>query len=85
MAGFNNYLLYSYHRPRPGDKIWISYKNLSDDDDQCGGGDNKLFKLGHGWRPPRGGERAQRDTAPKLIVIHFAKIQNWGGCCDDLW
>ena len=31
----------------------------------------------HGWRP-RGGGRAQRDTA--LIANHFAKIQNWGSC-----
>ena len=38
--------------------------------------------LADGWRPPRGGERAQRDTAPKLIVIDFAAIQNWGTC---LW
>ena len=29
---------------------------------------------------PRGGERAQSDTAPKLIVIDFAEIQNWGRC-----
>ena len=34
----------------------------------------------HGWRPPRGGGRAQRDTALKLIASHFAKIQNWGSC-----
>ena len=33
----------------------------------------------HGWRP-RGGKRAQRDTAPKVIVIDFAEIQNWGRC-----
>ena len=30
--------------------------------------------------PPRGCELAQRDSALKLIVIHFAKIQNWGRC-----
>ena len=36
--------------------------------------------LARGWRPPRGGKRAQRDSALKLIVIHFAKIQNWGRC-----
>ena len=29
--------------------------------------------LAHGWRPPRCGERAQRDTAPKVIVINFAR------------
>ena len=39
-----------------------------------------MMMLAHGWRPPRGGKRAQRDTALKLIVIHFAKIQNWGRC-----
>ena len=37
-----------------------------------------MMMLAHGWRPPRGGERAQRDTAPKAIVIDFAEIQNWG-------
>ena len=36
--------------------------------------------LAHGWIPPRGAKRAQRDAALKLIVIHFAKIQNWGRC-----
>ena len=35
--------------------------------------------LAHGWRP-HGGQRTQRDTAPKLIVIDFAEIQNWGRC-----
>ena len=29
---------------------------------------------------PRGGERAQRDTAPMLIVIDFVENQNWGRC-----
>ena len=33
-----------------------------------------------GWRPPCGGERAQRDSALKLIAIHLAEIQNWGKC-----
>ena len=42
-----------------------------DDDDE----------LAHGWRPPRGGKRAQRDnyretTTLKLIVICVAEIQN---------
>ena len=37
-----------------------------------------IMMLGHGWRPPRGGEQAQRDTAPKMIVIDFAEIQNRG-------
>ena len=40
----------------------------------------RITELAHGWRPPRGGKRAQRDSALKLIVIHFAKIQNWGRC-----
>ena len=39
-----------------------------------------MMMLAHGWRLPRGGKRAQRDSALKLIVIHFAKIQNWGRC-----
>ena len=39
-----------------------------------------MLILAHGWRPPRGGKRAQRDSVLKLIVIHFAKIQNWGRC-----
>ena len=37
-----------------------------------------MIMLAHGSRPPHGGEWAQRDTAPKLIVIDFAEIQNWG-------
>ena len=40
--------------------------------------ESKIPWLSHGWRPPCGGERAQRDTAPKVIVIDFAEIQNWG-------
>ena len=39
-----------------------------------------MMMAAHGWRPPRGGERAQRYTTPKLIVIDFAEIQNWGRC-----
>ena len=39
-----------------------------------------MMMLAHDWRPPRGGKRAQRDSALKLIVIHSAKIQNWGRC-----
>ena len=54
----------------------------NDDDDD--GDDDDDEELAHGWRPPRGGKRAQRDSALKLIVIHFAKFQNWGRC-DDLW
>ena len=33
-----------------------------------------------GWRPPRGGGQAHRDTALKLIASHFTEIQNWGSC-----
>ena len=51
--------------------------NGNDDDDNDGDDDDDNDD---GWRPPRGGERAQRDTAPKLIVIEFAEIQNWGRC-----
>ena len=40
----------------------------------------RQLRLAHGWRPPRGGKRAQRDTAPKLIVIDLAEILNWGRC-----
>ena len=39
-----------------------------------------MMMQARGWGSPRGGKRAQRDTALKLIVIHFAKIQNWGRC-----
>ena len=39
-----------------------------------------MMMMASSWRPPRGGERAQRDTAPKLIVIDFVEIQNWGRC-----
>ena len=39
-----------------------------------------MMMLAHGWRPPRGGERAQRDAVPKVIVIDFAEIQIWGRC-----
>ena len=39
-----------------------------------------IMMLAHGWRPLRGGERAQRDTAFKLVVIHIEEIQNWGRC-----
>ena len=39
-----------------------------------------MMMLAHGWRPPRGGERAQRDSAPTLMGIHLAEIQNWGRC-----
>ena len=35
-----------------------------------------LMMLAHGLRPPRGGDRAQRDTVLKLIAIHFTEIQN---------
>ena len=38
-----------------------------------------IMMLDHGWRP-HGCKQAQRDTALKLIVIHFAEIQNWGRC-----
>ena len=31
------------------------------DDDDDGDGDDELV---HGWRPPRGGERVQRDSCP---------------------
>ena len=34
----------------------------------------------HCWRPPHDGEWAQRDSAPKLIAIHLAEIQDWGRC-----
>ena len=37
-------------------------------------------QLAHGWKPPRDGERVQRDSALKLIAIHLAEIQNWGRC-----
>ena len=37
-------------------------RNDDDDDD------------GSGWRPPCGGEWAQRDTVVKLKVIHFTEI-----------
>ena len=39
-----------------------------------------MLMLSHAWRPPRGFERVQRDSAPKLIAIHFVEIQNWGRC-----
>ena len=39
-----------------------------------------MMMLAHSWRLPHGSEWAQRDTAPKLIVIDFAEIQNWGRC-----
>ena len=39
-----------------------------------------MMMLAHCWRPPRGRERAQRDSAFKLIAIHLAEIQNWGRC-----
>ena len=39
-----------------------------------------MLMLAHGWRPPRGGERAQRDSALKLIAIHLVEFQNWGRC-----
>ena len=39
-----------------------------------------MMMIAHGWRPPSGGERPKRDSALKLIVIHFAEIQNWGRC-----
>ena len=40
----------------------------------------KVMMIAHGWRPPRGGEREQRDSALQLIAIHLADIQNWGRC-----
>ena len=42
-----------------------------------------IFKDGwptHGWRLPRGGGRAQRDPALKLIASRFARIQSWDSC-----
>ena len=39
-----------------------------------------IMMLAHGWRPPCVGERRQRDSALKLIVIHLAEIQNCGRC-----
>ena len=54
----------------------IIIDDVGDDDDN----DDDDGELAHGWRPPRGGERAQRDTAPKVIVAVFAEIQNWGRC-----
>ena len=39
-----------------------------------------MMVLDHDWRPHCGGERAQRESALTLIVIHFAEIQNWGRC-----
>ena len=57
-------------------KIMIIIDDVGDDDDN----DDDDGELAHGWRPPRGGERAQRDTAPKVIVAVFAEIQNWGRC-----
>ena len=50
--------------------------DTNDDDDNDDNRDNNDNKLTHGWRPPRGDERAQRDIAPKVIVIDFAEIQN---------
>ena len=55
--------------------IMMMFDDDDDDDDEM-----MMMMLAHGWRPPCGGERAQRDTAPKLIVIDFAEIQNWGRC-----
>ena len=34
-------------------------KDDYDDDD-----DDRMMMLAHGWRPPRGGKRAQRDNCP---------------------
>ena len=34
---------------------------IDDEDDAYGSGDDEVV-LAHGWRPPRGGKRAQRDN-----------------------
>ena len=39
-----------------------------------------VMMVAHGWRPPCGGEWAQRDNTLKVLVIHFAKIQIWCRC-----
>ena len=39
-----------------------------------------ILMIKTGWRPLRGNEHAQRDTALKLIAIHLAEIENWGRC-----
>ena len=46
---------------------------IDDDDDD----DDDDDEVAHGWRP-RGGERAQRDTAPKVIVIDFHRDSELG-------
>ena len=35
-----------------------------DDDDNAVDDDDKRAQLAHGWRPPRGGKRAQRNSCP---------------------
>ena len=39
-----------------------------------------MMILVHGWRPPRSGEQAQRDTTRKLIVTYVNEIHNWDRC-----
>ena len=39
-----------------------------------------IMMLVQGWRPPCGGNGSRRDTAVKVIAIHFADIQSWGKC-----
>ena len=50
--------------------IYCYYDDDNDDDDDDDD-DN-------GWRPPHGGEQAQRDSAFKLVGIYLTEIQNWG-------
>ena len=33
-----------------------------------------IIMLVHGWKPPRSGEGAQKDTVLKFIAIHCAQI-----------
>ena len=35
-----------------------------DDDDDAGDTNSEIHDYAHGWRPPRGGKRAQRDNCP---------------------
>ena len=56
---------------------WMNEDNDNDDDnDDNDNDDGDWFVLAHAWRPPRGCERAQRDSALELIAIHLTEIQN---------
>ena len=56
--------------------IMLCNNNDGDNDYDDGDYDGYNDELAHGWRPPHGGEQAQRDNCLQLIVIFVAEFQN---------